>query len=248
MLILLASAVFWFIQRPVFVLKGMDVQVVGNKDAISAQETAQVLNGHIRGTYFTANLEQIGEALKKMPWVRDVSVSRVWPNQLEATLYLHTPIAVWGDGQLLAEDGTLFVANQEIAENKGALPKIFGPVSLRMDIYRQYQNFENICKRRGFELISLDYSEFSGWTLKFKRPEGKVIRLILKKGETSAVMEERLVHAFDVLPEIAARLGAEPTDLDARYEKGIAVVKPQPEEQALNPADNVQDPGDKNGR
>ena len=31
-LLILTSAVYWFVQRPVFLLKGVDVQVEGNKD------------------------------------------------------------------------------------------------------------------------------------------------------------------------------------------------------------------------
>lgn len=244
-LLLLASAIYWFIQRPVFLLKGVDIEVVGNKDAITSKEVSQVLNGHIRGNFFTADLEEIAEQLKKVPWVRDSSVGRVWPNKLEATLYLHKPVAVWGEEKLLAEDGTIFVANQEIAESKGALPRIFGPVDRRMEIYDQYLRFEKTCKKLGFEIISLDYSEYSGWTLKFKRPEGKVIKLVLKKGENASRMDEQLEHVLDSLPEITARLGVEPSALDARYEKGIAVVKPVPEEETDLPEDSAQEAGDK---
>ena len=180
-LLILTSAVYWFVQRPVFLLKGVDVQVEGNKDAINVKDVAQVLDGHIHGNYFTADLSEIADQLKRIPWVRDVSIGRVWPNQLQATLYLHRPIAVWGDEKLLAEDGTLFVANQEIAESKGALPKIFGPVDRRMEIYKQYQAFEDTCKKLGYDVTSLTYSEYSGWTLHFKRPEGKVIKLVQQK-------------------------------------------------------------------
>ncbi|MFQ7008195.1 MAG: hypothetical protein ACLRRK_06315 [Parasutterella sp.] len=49
-LLILTSAVYWFVQRPVFLLKGVDVQVEGNKDAINVKDVAQVLDGHIHGT------------------------------------------------------------------------------------------------------------------------------------------------------------------------------------------------------
>lgn len=42
-LLILTSAVYWFVQRPVFLLKGVDVQVEGNKDAINVKDVAQVL-------------------------------------------------------------------------------------------------------------------------------------------------------------------------------------------------------------
>ena len=42
-LLILTSAVYWFVQRPVFLLKGVDVQVEGNKDAINVKDVAQRL-------------------------------------------------------------------------------------------------------------------------------------------------------------------------------------------------------------
>lgn len=57
-LLVLTSAVYWFVQRPVFLLKGVDVQVEGNKDAINVKDVAQVLDGHIHGNYFTADLSR----------------------------------------------------------------------------------------------------------------------------------------------------------------------------------------------
>ena len=133
--------------------------------------------------------------------------------------------------------------------SEGALPKIFGPVDRRMEIYKQYQAFEDTCRKLGYDVTSLTYSEYSGWTLHFKRPEGKVIKLVLKKGENSAQMDERLIKIIESLPAISAQIGAEPTELDARYEKGIAVLKPAPEEETVSPEDTVQDTGDKkNGR
>lgn len=76
-----------------------------------------------------------------------------------------------------------------------------------------------------------------------------MIKLVLKKGENSAQMDERLIKIIHSLPAISAQIGAEPTELDARYEKGIAVLKPEPEEESVSPEDSVQDTGDKkNGR
>ncbi|MFR5390972.1 cell division protein FtsQ/DivIB [Parasutterella sp.] len=85
-LLILTSAVYWFVQRPVFLLKGVDVQVEGNKDAINVKDVAQVLDGHIHGNYFTADLSEIADQLKRIPWVRDVSIGRVWPNRFSNAL------------------------------------------------------------------------------------------------------------------------------------------------------------------
>ena len=228
-LFLLSAGCLWFISRPIFLLRSIDVQIEGNRDAIRAREVANALKDSLSGTYFTVDLGRAAESLEKLPWVRDVAVSREWPNQLRIELILHQPIAIWGDGKVLAKDGTIFVANEEVAENGTELPHINGPEKMRMKIFEQYHNFESVCSEFGYKVVSLDLEDFGGWVLRFRKPEGKIMKLTLKESATSEEMVKKLRDIIQSLPEIKTRVGGEPLEFDARYTKGIAVVKPQTE-------------------
>ncbi len=98
--LLLSAATFWFIQRPVFLLRHVDVVIEGNREAVSVEEVAQALKGNLRGNYFTASLGSAAASLKDIPWVKDVAIVREWPNSLQIELVLHEPIAIWGDGKI----------------------------------------------------------------------------------------------------------------------------------------------------
>lgn len=226
--LLLAAGLFWLYLRPIFLLSSIDVNVIGNKDVITAPMLAQNLQGKVVGNYFTVDIAQIMESLKEFPWVKEVSVSRKWPNRLNITITLHKPIAVWGTQELLAEDGTIFVANQAVVEGVEKLPDIYGPRSDRMEIYRTYREAEKVCSSKGFEVVSLKRSDFSGWTFVFKRPEGKPIRIIFKGSEDGKALVARLARMLEELPKITEHLGGvQPTEIDARYDKAIAVAKPK---------------------
>ncbi len=230
-LILLCWGIHWAAQKPVFWLRGIDVEVQGNKEAVSARLVADQLKGAVTGTYFTANLDAVRDKLVDIPWVKNVSVYREWPNRLKIVLRLHRPVAVWGNDRLMAEDGTVFVANQALAEEtQGPLPKIFGPVERDAEIYQRYLDFEKICKDHGYEMASLNLSELAGWNLSFKKPQArKNIEITFKASESPSEMDKKLDEILTGMPRIKDYFGAMPSKLDARYEKGFAVVKPEEE-------------------
>lgn len=229
--LLLSAATFWFIQRPVFLLRHVDVVIEGNKEAVSVEEVAQALKGNLHGNYFTASLGSAAASLKDIPWVKDVAIVREWPNSLQIELVLHEPIAIWGDGKLLAKDGTIFVANPDVADPNGQLPRINGPEQKRMRIYDQYRRFEAVCEQYGYHVVSLDLEDFGGWIVRFKRPDGKTLKLTLKEGDSPEALDEKLKEVILNLPRLKDRLGGEPLEMDARYAKGVAVVKPAVEQE-----------------
>ena len=51
-LVLLVFAAWWAIQKPVFWLRGIDVVVHGNQEAITAPVVAEKLKGKISGTFY----------------------------------------------------------------------------------------------------------------------------------------------------------------------------------------------------
>lgn len=235
-LILLAAGLFWLYLRPGFLLSSIDVNVVGNKDVITAPMLAQNLKGKVVGNYFTVDIKEIMESLQEIPWVKDVSVSRKWPNRLDITLYLHKPIATWGSQELLAEDGAIFVANQAMVEGVEKLPDIYGPRADRMEIYKIFKDAQGVCSEKGFDALSLKRTENSGWIFVFKRPEGEPIKIIFKGSDTRKVLIAKLKQVIEDLPKIVAHLGKQPTELDARYDKAIAVVRPKEESEVVQEA------------
>ncbi len=225
-LALLTASLVWLSHKPVFWLTGIDVEVLGNQEAVTAPALVEHLKEKVSGTYFTANIEFITDELKKLPWVKRASVYRQWPNKLRLSLLLHHPLAAWGDDQLLAEDGTIFVANQDLVDH--SLPKIFGPEESSTEIYELYLELDKTCKPLGYEMASLSFSELSGWLVHFRKPDGKNIEVVFKASEKPTDMETKLKEIMAGLPKMTEYFGLQPERIDARYHKGVAVARPVP--------------------
>lgn len=225
-LALLATGLVWLSHKPIFWLRGIDVEVLGNQEAITAPALVEHLKDKVSGTYFTADIESLATELKKLPWVKKASVYRQWPNKLKLSLMLHHPLAVWGDDQLLAEDGTIFVANQDLVDS--SLPKIFGPEEKSAEIYELYLELDKTCKESNYEMASLSFSQLSGWLVSFRKPNGKNVEVVFKSSEKPTNMERKLKEIMIGLPKMTEYFGAQPERIDARYHKGVAVAKPEP--------------------
>lgn len=231
-LIMLCASLWWLIQRPYFWLRGIDVSVVGNTSVISSQTVAEKLRGNVTGTYFTADIRRIRDAVVDIPWVKDVSVTRVWPNRIAVELVLHKAVALWGDGEVLTESGKIFVTNTAVADSDGTLPRLKGPEKEAAVIYERFLAMEKIGRKYDTTVRSLEMDEFKGWTLGIKRGQSAGTDIVFGTLETEVGMEGKLSRILAELPKMKAYFGAEPTRIDARYDRRVAVVRPEaaPEE------------------
>ena len=56
---------------------------------------------------------RVREAVKRLPWVRDCAVRRVFPGTLEVSIEAHVPLARWDDTRLVSVRGEVFAADYE---------------------------------------------------------------------------------------------------------------------------------------
>lgn len=69
------------VESPMFALK--TIRVEGELLHVSRAEVIQVLEGRLRGTFFTVDIESIRAMFEEIPWVRRAQVRRVWPDTVE---------------------------------------------------------------------------------------------------------------------------------------------------------------------
>ena len=79
----------------------------------------------MRGGFFRIDIESVRESALAVPWVRDVSVRRVWPGELRLTVVEDRPIARWESGGLVTERGAVLPARHGLAGI--GLPVFAGP-------------------------------------------------------------------------------------------------------------------------
>ena len=84
------------------------VKVDGVFNRLSQTEVKKNVVENIQGGFFNIDVDKVRVALLNMPWVRDVTVKRVWPDSLKVVVSEQVPSARWGDLGLLNELGEFF--------------------------------------------------------------------------------------------------------------------------------------------
>jgi len=81
----------------------------------------------------SASLEAIRASARKVPWVRDATVRRLFPDAVEITFSAYTAFARWNDGQLVSPEGEVFTA-----ADASRLPQLRGPEGTAPQVVREY--------------------------------------------------------------------------------------------------------------
>ena len=78
----LVVGLWWLAQRPMFTLRAIRVEALGEMPLRRVNQTT--IKGaaipRIKGNFFTADLDAVRQAFEAVPWVRRAAVRREWPN------------------------------------------------------------------------------------------------------------------------------------------------------------------------
>ena len=118
------------------------ISVQGDLSYISQQAVQQRIGPYLAASFFTIDLAGMRAELEQMPWIAHAEVRRVWPDQVTIRLEEQLPVARWGDGALLNNQGQAF-APREVA-NYEHLPQLFGPQRAQQQVMQQYLSLIHI--------------------------------------------------------------------------------------------------------
>jgi cell division protein FtsQ len=214
-LALLAAGGYWLIQRPNFALR--EILIDGDTDHINEPTVRASVVGHLKGSFFTVDLDAARQQFEQMPWVRRASVRRVWPNALAVTLEEYKPLATWGSDQLVSVDGELFTANQ--GELDETLPAFDGPDGTAKEVVARYQDFEKWFAPLGAKPQEVTLSPRYAWTVKLSN--GLEIEYGRERNpQTLLDRSRRLISAWAAVTQ---RWGKDIEYADLRYPNGFAI-------------------------
>ncbi|MBI3284052.1 MAG: FtsQ-type POTRA domain-containing protein [Burkholderiales bacterium] len=222
LLALLASGVWWLIQRPMFTLKlisveGADSVVLRHVNALTIRDAALP---KISGNFFTTNLDTVRTAFETVPWVRKASVQREWPNRLIVTLEEHTPLGAWGeDGRLISVKGDVFTANLAEAEEDAELIAFSGPEGSEKEVLARYHDFKSWFVKISLAPEVVQYSSRYAWSLKLNNG----MRVELGRVQDETTLKQRVDKLMAVYPQLVASLQDSIESVDMRYPNGLAL-------------------------
>lgn len=157
----------------------------------------------------SVSLAAVREAARRMPWVRDASVRRRFPDGLEVTLVAHQALARWGSGQLVSTQGDVFSAPYD-----GKLPRFQGPDGSAPTMAQEYSTIAPMLAPLGSAVAELHLSARGAWQVLLE--SGLVLEL--GRGDVAPRIQ-RFIAAW---PGLAAR-GVETKHADLRYANGFAL-------------------------
>lgn len=191
-----------------------EVKVSGELHHVTREQLKLIVSRHLQGNFFTLNLEKSREAFEKLPWVRNVSIRRRWPDRLEVTLEEHRELARWGNIALVNTYGELFHAASD-----RDLPVFYGPGDGVKEVAESYKVYGEMLQPTGLKVSQVALTPRRAWQIGTE--SGMVIELGREK------VQERLGKFVSVYWQTLGALNAQVRYADLRYPNGFAVRRPQ---------------------
>ena len=168
---------------------------------------------HLQERFFELDLSAIREQLLMVPWVKKVSVRRVWPDRLLVSIDEQQAIARWGGRQLISSEGDVFTPGSLDAFS--ALPKLVGLENQSEEVLQQYLAISQLLRPMGLGISRLEMTESGGWNF----TAGHVV---INMGRDRKM--ERLQRFIRLYHTRLERKWPSVARVDLRYLNGVAVA------------------------
>jgi cell division protein FtsQ len=202
---------------PQFALRELTVQ--GELKRTTRAEIESVLEGRVDGNFFSADLAALRAALERLPWVRRVSVRRVWPGRLTVAFEEHVALARWGEAGLVNTFGEPFNGRTD-----ELLPQFAGPAGTERELARRYRQFSEIVAPLGSPLERLILTPRLAWQMRLESG----LTLELGRDAHADAVDERLARFVAVHPHTLGRMPRRHDSVDLRYPNGFALRVQEP--------------------
>lgn len=200
---------------------------------VDAQTLRAAVLPSLRTGFFALDLNRVRDAVAAIPWVSRVEARKRWPDTLELRVIELHPVAHWGVGRLLGDDGRLFVVPG--ADAAAGLPQLAGPDDRVVDVVAFYQMAQRDFAPYKLRIDAVELSERGSW------------RLALSNGGALLVgrdqPEQRLARFVAAMPKLVSGHNGGFVYVDLRYSNGFAVkwtdapvTLPAPESKHASPA------------
>lgn len=189
------------------------VRVAGEFKFVSRDVLEQVVADQITKGFFEVDVEAVRTASRALPWVREASVRRVWPDSLHVAIVEREPVARWNGDALMEADGSLFESHGKAS--KLDLPKLHGPSQSEREVLAAHGRFRTVLGPLGGGIESLRLHERGGWHITLSNGT----TLVLAEGQDAATLKRFARAAAREIAEHLDRI----EQVDLRYAGGFAV-------------------------
>jgi len=209
--LMLYAVLFVVVHLPIFPIR--EVKVDGQLAHVNREQIKLIVAKHLKGNFFTLDLIKTRDAFEKLPWARNVSVRRRWPDKLDVVIEEHKTLARWGNIALVNTHGELFQAATD-----AELPVFYGPGDGVLEVTKSYGSYSQILNKADIKIAQVTLSPRRAWEIKTNKS------LLIALGRTD--MDVRLSKFASAYQSTLSQLNVKVLYADLRYPNGFAVRKP----------------------
>ena len=189
------------------------VRIEGEFRHLSPQVLKAGVTDVVRGGFFDVNVEIIQKTLMKNPWVKQVTVQRVWPDGLKVQVTERVAVARWKNKGLLSRDSVFFAP--ATATYPRDLPVFSGPDNSYELLMARYYFINGFLKNTQLKVVALNQSARGAFDLRLSNG----ITVTLGRNRIEERIERFARYALPALREKFATISG----IDMRYTNGFVV-------------------------
>ncbi len=190
------------------------IQVQNELTHVSQQAVQERVAPYVSASFLNIDLAAMRADLEALPWIAAAQVRRVWPDQVVIQLEEQLPIARWGDGALLNNQGEAFTPEQTNSYER--LPLLQGPQHAQQQVMQQYRMLSQILRPLGFSIARLELRERGSWFVS----TAQGVELLLGRDHLVEKMQRFVAIYEKTLKQQMANVAR----IDLRYPNGLAVA------------------------
>ena len=189
------------------------IRISGKFQQLDTQAMQQQLQPYLGQGFFALDIQQIQQEISQQAWVKNVSVRRIWPNQIYVNVEEKQAAARWDDEHLLSAEAVIFPAD---VSKFAQLPKINGYSKQTRELLERYSRLQ-----QRFDALSIRVTamvEDNKGSLKLELDE----RLLVSLGAGNNAT--KIGHLLAVYPQYIAPKLEFIEQIDFRYSNGFAIA------------------------
>ena len=169
----------------------------------------------IKGTgYFNLDVSHAQQLIEQLPWVKQATIRRVWPDSIAIQIEEQQAMAVWTAGGLLNKQGELFLPQATSYPN--GLPIFTAPEGMHAEVIMHYQDVNAMLAPLKLVISSIDMDARHAVSVRLNNG------VELNLGRQDVLL--RMQRFINVYPQLQAERAKTLMRVDLRYTNGMAVT------------------------
>ncbi len=163
--------------------------------------------------FFVVDVGDLQARLQALAWVDQVSVRRIWPDELDIQVREQRPVARWGAASFINARAEVFTPDTPVLLDD--LPALDGPEGNQLRVLEMHYRLQALLRPLQLDVSAITLTARRAWRLRLNNG------LRLEVGRRDPL--QRVARFVRVYPAILASGAGELTSVDLRYSNGFAV-------------------------